>query len=121
MLPIKKIPTALPRNRQCTHALCVLALVLALGTAEACGGDASPRVRGTLRPTSSPIASEDIAFESQRSSRVEIHASNRFGSDLVNLSAKAGSTNSHPSWSPDGKRLAFTSEREGPGDIYTMN
>jgi TolB protein len=29
--------------------------------------------------------------------------------------------NYFPSWSPDGKRIAFTSERDGNSEIYIMN
>src|SRR5207249_9040608 len=119
LLHVEK-PTAFKHSRQFTLAICFVALVL-VGAVVGCGGDSRAQHRGTPRPTSSPIVTEHIAFESQRSSRVEIHAANRFGADLLNLSAKAGSINSHPNYSPDGKRLAFTSEREGPGDIYTMN
>ena len=44
--------------------------------------------------------------------RVELLTPNRpEGLDL-------GSTGSGPVWSPDGKSLAFTARREGPGDLY---
>jgi TolB protein len=26
-----------------------------------------------------------------------------------------------PTWSPDGTKLAFVSERDGPGSVYVMN
>lgn len=30
-------------------------------------------------------------------------------------------SNASPSWSPDGLRIAFYSERDGAGDIYTLD
>lgn len=49
----------------------------------------------------------------------EIYAINADGTGgLVNLTQGGGGTD--PSWSPDGRRIAFASQREGSYDIYTM-
>ena len=42
------------------------------------------------------------------------------GSGLVDLSADL-SNDGQPTWSPDGKKLAFTSSRDLNGEIYVMN
>jgi hypothetical protein len=39
---------------------------------------------------------------------------------LRNLTDQAGN-NSWPSWSPDGKRIAFASDRDGPPNVYLMD
>jgi TolB protein len=39
---------------------------------------------------------------------------------LTNLTNNLGDDDL-PSWSPDGKKIAFTSNRDGTGDIYVMN
>ena len=41
------------------------------------------------------------------------------GSDLRRLTGGQGK-NESPSWSPDGRHLAFSSDRVGPKDIYVM-
>jgi Tol biopolymer transport system component len=42
------------------------------------------------------------------------------GTELKQLTAN-GEQNSEPAWSPDGRRIAFRSERGGNPDIYVMN
>jgi len=99
--------------------LVVLGLVAAVFSA-GCGDDERV-LEATPRPTTPPIAAEELAYVSQRNSRAELHRISRFGAGFLNLSEKAGSINSHPSWSSDSTRLAFSSEREGSGDVYVMN
>jgi Tol biopolymer transport system component len=47
---------------------------------------------------------------------VEVDAENPVEVNLTN-----GSRGTDPAWSPDGKRIAFASDREGSFDIYTMS
>jgi TolB protein len=42
------------------------------------------------------------------------------GSDPVKLTDNAARDN-QPAWSPDGRRIAFTSNRDGNQEIYVMN
>jgi Tol biopolymer transport system component len=64
-------------------------------------------------------ASGRIAFMSERDGNFEIYAMNADGSGQTRLTANAAE-DSDPAWSPDGTRIAFTSERDG-NQIYTMN
>ena len=50
----------------------------------------------------------------------EISLMNADGSDLTQLTDSAG-TEFHPSWSPDGQRILFVSDRDGDSEIYTVN
>ena len=49
-----------------------------------------------------------------------IHTINPDGSGLADLTAGPGD-NFNPAWSPDGRQLAFTSNRDGNYEIYVMN
>jgi TolB protein len=42
------------------------------------------------------------------------------GTDSTNISRHA-KADRHPDWSPDGTKIAFTSDREGKDDIYVMD
>jgi TolB protein len=43
------------------------------------------------------------------------------GGDLRNLTSSAGTNDGNPAWSPDGQRLAFSSDQGGRFAIYIMN
>ena len=45
---------------------------------------------------------------------------NADGRDVVRLTQSPG-LDARPAWSPDGKRIAFTSNRDGNYDIYVVN
>lgn len=50
----------------------------------------------------------------------EIWVANADGSEARQLTASPGIDRS-PSWSPDGTRIAFASDRSGPAEIFVMN
>lgn len=49
----------------------------------------------------------------------DVFTMSRHGGDLVNLTAFRGADR-HPTWSPDGRQLAFASNRDGDFDLYVM-
>ena len=50
----------------------------------------------------------------------EIYVMNADGSNQRNLTDH-NEYDEHPSWSPDGTSIAFTSDRDGNWEIYVMN
>lgn len=50
----------------------------------------------------------------------DIFSSNPDGTDEVNLTQTSHGREMDPTWSPDGTRVAFASNRDGNFDIYTM-
>ena len=80
-------------------------------------------VLGLTLPMIVVDAQAQIAFESDRDWDVlhfEIYVMDADGGNQRNLSNNLGDDR-QPSWSPDGKRIAFMSEREGNQQIYVMN
>lgn len=64
-----------------------------------------------------------IAFESRRDGNLEIYVMAGDGSGQTNLTRHSAADYA-PAWSPDGRRLAFLSDRADPGrgaDLYLMN
>jgi Tol biopolymer transport system component len=67
-----------------------------------------------------PTEDERIFFASNRDSIYQIFT---IDSDGKNLSKVTSDFYEHssPSWSPDGKKIAFVSDRDGNYEIYVMN
>lgn len=62
-----------------------------------------------------------ILVECERDGNTDIFVMQADGSDMVNLTNHPA-WDGTPAWSPDGKRIAFTSDREGDNpQIYVMN
>ena len=66
-----------------------------------------------------------IAFVSSRggdlyTTNLDIYVMNADGSGIVQLTENS-KRNDDPSWDPDGRRIAFNSDRDGDREIYVMN
>jgi Tol biopolymer transport system component len=94
----------------------VMLLVVACGDSEM----TSPS-SGALRvapPTSTGLAATGhIAFVRN----ADIYIMNADGSGVTQLTHTSAAAERQPAWSPDGKKLAFVSNRVGNDEIYTMN
>lgn len=64
-----------------------------------------------------------IAFESNRGGNNNIYTMNPDGSVQKNLTPATRSSDVFPAWSPNSKKISFTSDRAEAGnpDVYTMN
>src|SRR5438046_7010960 len=67
---------------------------------------------------------DQIAFVSDRQGgqpdKPDIYLMNDDGTQVTNLTKHAG-RNFDPAWSPDGRKIAFDSDRDGDYEIYVMN
>lgn len=82
--------------------------------------DESPEPGSALALRSRAV-SGTLVFQSDRSGNWDIYRLSFTAEDsrLVRLTDDPAADR-NPSWSPDGRRIAFSSERTGAGDIYTM-
>ena len=83
---------------------------------------ASVVVLGLTLLTVNVDAQARIAFASNRDGNFEIYVMDADGGNQRRLTNNPGNDVS-PSWSPDGKRIAFSSDRDKPGnsEIYVMD
>ena len=72
------------------------------------GGD-PPALSDVVRPLTTVVPEQPR----------DIYVINRDGSELVRLTNGAG-REKHATWSPDGKRIAFVSDRDGNDEIYVL-
>jgi len=70
------------------------------------------------RPSGLP---ERIAFASDRDKAVHIYTIKPDGMDIQSTSSDNRTSDSFPAWSPDGTKIAFSSNQSGKYEIWTMN
>jgi Tol biopolymer transport system component len=101
-------------------------IALLLVGAAACSDNASP-VTAPAIPQAPALgknttgSNQRILFTSDRDGNPEIYSMNTDGTGVTRLTNDPGA-DMLGAWSPDGKRIAFTSTRHNPiGEIYLMN
>ena len=80
----------------------------------------SHRPADLILPSALAMMSADGSDLAEMVGDFDIYLVNADGSDLTQLTDSAG-TELNPSWSPDGQRIVFISDRDGDSDIYTVN
>lgn len=82
----------------------------------------TPKVTTTVELTQAPPTAGRITFHSARSGELDIYSMNADGTDLQRLTDSPG-RDFEPDWSPDGKTIVFSSDRDDPenAQLYVIN
>ena len=67
------------------------------------------------------LTGEELLVTSTRTGDTEIYRVNPVTGDMINVTRSPKSEERYPCWSPDGKRLAFTSDRDGTMNLYVAD
>jgi len=73
----------------------------------------------SVSPDGTSIAAS-IAFEHNRLFRWDVYVLNISTGEVKNLTGRFGSNNYCPTWAPDGRSIAFSSEKDSDLGIYVM-
>jgi Tol biopolymer transport system component len=129
MLPLR---TTSASARVTRSPLTTLTALLALGVTLAAFADQpTPSIALDLAPSlakAGPVGSggtprrNRIAFaQTDTLGRTDIYTMNPDGSGVVRLTDNDFAFDREPAWSPDGRKVVFTSNRDGNPEIYAMN
>lgn len=80
------------------------------------GGDNTCKPRVVFVDGQPPFSNGDDG-----SGRRHVWVANPDGTEMLELSRNAGTDSAHPSWSPDGLKIAFASNPTGKYDIFVVN
>ena len=97
-----------------------ISAILLMAASLACGAAAKPTPNPRATPSASVSGEGTLIFESRRDGNAEIYSTQADGTGLVNLTHDPGN-DVFAVWSPDGRQIAFNSDRSGQWDLYVMN
>ena len=67
------------------------------------------------------LAGHKLLVISLRTGDTEVFVVDPDTGDALNLSRSPGSSERYPSWSPDGRQVAFTSDRDGTYNLFLVD
>jgi Tol biopolymer transport system component len=105
--------------KHCSASIVTLTGILLVAAIAGCGSEPAASSSGDLVSTEGKIAfTRATSFEPFEA---DVYAINVDGSGEKRLTDSPG-LDGFPGWSPDGEKIAFTSDRDGGGwDLYVMN